>query len=111
MRRGLDPASAADIGRLDASAIEQVRDEAWPDAANTDEGHDALVVLGFATTAEAIAGRTTEAAEAARRLAKGERPGGSAHLDTLVASGRATRFRASGGGPPLWCSAERLAEI
>ena len=111
MRRGLDPASAADIGRLDASAIEQVRDEAWPDAANTDEVHDALVVLGFATTAEAIAGRTTDAAEAARRLAKGERPGWSAHLDTLVASGRATRFRASGGGPPLWCSAERLAEI
>ena len=111
MRRGLDPASAADIGRLDADAIDRVREEAWPDAASPDEVHDALVVLGFATTAEAMAGRTADAAEAARGFASGERPGWSAHLDTLVASGRATRFRVPNGGPLLWCAAERLAEI
>ena len=111
MRRGLDPASAADIGRLDASAIERVREEAWPDAGNTDEVHDALVVLGFATTAEAIAGRAADAADVARSLASGERPGWSVHLDALVASRRATRFRAPNGGPVLWCAAERLAEI
>ena len=111
MRRGLDPASAADIGRLDAGAIDRVREEAWPGAASTDEVHYALVVLGFATSAEAMAGRAADPAEAARRLASGERSGWSAHLDALVASGRATRFRTPGGGPVLWCAAERLAEI
>ena len=111
MRRGLDPASAADIGRLDADAIDRVCDEAWPDAATPDEVHDALVVLGFATTAEAIAGRTADPADVARKLASGERSGWSAQLDALVASGRATRFRTPGGGPVLWCAAERLAEI
>ena len=111
MRRGLDPASAADIGRLDADAIDRVREEAWPGAANIDEVHDALVVLGFATSAEAMAGRAADPAEAAQRLASGGSPGWSAHLDTLVASGRATRFRTPGGGPVLWCAAERLAEI
>ena len=111
MRRGLDPASAADIGRLDADAIDRVCDEAWPDAATPDEVHDALVVLGFATTAEAIAGRGVDPADVARKLASGERSGWSAHLDALLASGRATRFRTPGGGPVLWCAAERLAEI
>ena len=111
MRRGLDPVSAADIGRLDADAIDRVCDEAWPDAANPDEVHDALVVLGFATTAEAIAGRGADPADVARKLASGERSGWSAHVDALVASGRATRFRTPGGGPVLWCAAERLAEI
>ncbi len=109
MRRGLDPASAADIGRLDAAAIERVRDEAWPDAASPDEVHDALVVLGFATTAEAAAGPSADPAGTARRLAGGKRPGWGVHLDALVASGRATRFRTPGGGPVLWCAAERLA--
>ena len=111
MRRGLDPASAADIGRLDVDAIDRVCDEAWPDAANPDEVHDALVVLGFATTAEAIAGRGADPADVARKLASGEGSGWSAHLDALVASGRATRFRTPGGGSVLWCAAERLAEM
>ena len=41
-RRWLDPESAADIGKLDPDAIQRVRDEAWPDATNADELHDAL---------------------------------------------------------------------
>ena len=109
MRRGLDPQSAADIGRLDAGAIDRVREEAWPSAANVDEVHDALVVLGCATAAEAIAGRLGDPATAARRLAGGGRPGWSAHLDALAAAGRATRFRTHGDGAVLWCAAERLA--
>jgi ATP-dependent helicase Lhr and Lhr-like helicase len=51
-RRWLDPEKAADIGKLDQSAIERVRDEAWPQAENPDELHDALVELGFLTEAE-----------------------------------------------------------
>ncbi len=52
-RRWLDPNSADEIGRLDEAAIARVREEAWPDAANQDELHDALVWLGFLTEAEA----------------------------------------------------------
>jgi len=52
-RRWLDPESADEIGRLDEGAIARVREEAWPDAANADELHDALVWLGFLTQAEA----------------------------------------------------------
>jgi ATP-dependent Lhr-like helicase len=55
-RRWLAPEKASDIGRLDTEAIERVRGEAWPDAANKDELHDALVWLGFLTQAEAEAG-------------------------------------------------------
>ena len=44
-RRWLDPESAADIGKLDAEAIARVRAEAWPDARNADELHDALLWL------------------------------------------------------------------
>ena len=51
-RRWLDPASAADLGRLDPEAIERVREEAWPDTDTADALHDALVILGFLTERE-----------------------------------------------------------
>ena len=51
-RRWLDPASAADLGRLDPEAIERVRAEAWPDTDTADTLHDALVMLGFLTERE-----------------------------------------------------------
>src|SRR5262249_26478990 len=47
------PEDAADIGRLDADAIARVRQEAWPDATNADELHDALLWLGCLTEDEA----------------------------------------------------------
>ncbi len=109
MRRSLDPESAADIGRLDASAIERVREEAWPEVATPDEAHDALVVLGFATATEAATGRPEHAGIAGVGTSHNDDAGWSAHLHTLAASGRATRFRASKGGPELWCAAERFA--
>ena len=52
-RRWLEPETAADLGRLDPEAIARVRAEAWPDATNADELHDALVWLGFLTEDEA----------------------------------------------------------
>jgi ATP-dependent Lhr-like helicase len=55
-RRWLDPNAASDLGRLDPDAIARVRAEAWPEPANRDELHDALVWLGFVTDAEAGAG-------------------------------------------------------
>ena len=54
-RRWLDPASAADLGRLDPEAIERVRAEAWPDTDTADALHDALVILGFLTEPEMCA--------------------------------------------------------
>ncbi len=51
-RRWLDPESAADIGKLDAAAVERVREEAWPDGTTVDELHDSLLWLGFMTDEE-----------------------------------------------------------
>jgi ATP-dependent Lhr-like helicase len=53
-RRWLDAESAADIGRLDAEAIERVREESWPEPANADEVHDALVWLGCLSEHEVV---------------------------------------------------------
>src|SRR5437016_515062 len=55
-RRWLAPEDAAELGRLDPEAIARVKGEAWPDAANPDELHDALVWLGFLSAAEVQAG-------------------------------------------------------
>src|SRR5579862_626832 len=55
-RRWLAPEDAAELGRLDLAAIERVQGEAWPEAANRDELHDALAWLGFVTADEAAAG-------------------------------------------------------
>jgi len=51
-RRWLDPESAADIGKLDAAAVQRVREEAWPDSTSADELHEALLWLGFMTDGE-----------------------------------------------------------
>src|SRR5262249_31207658 len=56
-RRWLSPEDAADIGRLDPDAIARVRDEAWPDAANADELHDARVGPGLRGGGGAGSGR------------------------------------------------------
>ena len=48
-RRWSDPESADDLGALDLEAIEAVRGEAWPEARNADEMHEALNSLGFLT--------------------------------------------------------------
>ena len=84
-RRWLDPESAADIGKLDPDAIQRVRDEAWPDATNADELHDALSWLTFLTDAEVQ-----------------RQPGWPDLTDTLAKQRRVTQFAT------LWVTAERL---
>ncbi|MBX6323199.1 MAG: ATP-dependent DNA helicase, partial [Rhodospirillaceae bacterium] len=91
-RRWLDPGQAADIGRLDPEAIARVRAEAWPDAANADELHDALVLLGFLSAPEAKAG-----------------PGWNDWLAELARAGRVARLHGPAG--PLWVPAERLPQL
>ena len=88
-RRWLDPQSAADIGKLDPEAIQRVRGEAWPDATNADELHDALLWLTFFTALEAA-----RAAVWPQLLAE------------LAAQRRVTEL--ADGAVRLWVSAERL---
>ena len=52
-RRYADPQSADDLGRLDAQAIDAVREEAWPQAQDADEMHEVLTGMGVVTQAEA----------------------------------------------------------
>jgi ATP-dependent Lhr-like helicase len=89
-RRYLSAEQAAELGSLDADAIARVRAEAWPQALNADELHDALVLLGFVTAQEGAPWRE--------------------HFERLRADGRATTIEIPGGGT-AWVAAERLAEI
>ncbi|OAJ62197.1 ATP-dependent DNA helicase [Paraburkholderia ginsengiterrae] len=89
-RRWTDPSSADDLGALDAAAIDSVRDEAWPQARDADEMHEALTGLACITEAEAR-----------------HNAGWPAWLATLAESGRATRL-SLGAGDALWLPIERL---
>src|SRR6202040_3254644 len=91
-RRWISPEDASDLGRLDPEAIARVRGEAWPDAENADELHDALVWLGFLTDAEVMA-----------------EPRWFGWLKDLAAMKRAGRLEM--GGVTLWISAERAAQF
>jgi ATP-dependent helicase Lhr and Lhr-like helicase len=51
-RRWLDPAEAAELANLSPEAIAGVKAEAWPQAENADELHDALMVATFFTSQE-----------------------------------------------------------
>ncbi|MGA2244757.1 MAG: DEAD/DEAH box helicase [Verrucomicrobiota bacterium] len=60
-RRSSDRSDADGLGLLDAAAIERVQAEAWPAAGNADELHDAFLVAGLMSEAEAQ--RTTGTAK------------------------------------------------
>ncbi|HEY2775190.1 MAG TPA: DEAD/DEAH box helicase [Candidatus Binatia bacterium] len=74
--RRTDAVSTGDIGALDRAAIDEVRRQAWPQARTADEVHDALLTLGLVPIRDALAW--------------------SAHIETLIASRRATRLVAGG---------------
>jgi ATP-dependent helicase Lhr and Lhr-like helicase len=99
-RRWLDEDEAAALGSLDADAIDRVRVEAWPAAANADELHDALLGLGFLTEHDIAAS-----------------PGWRALLDELARARRATRLPVStessqpAAQSSLWVAAERLPQF
>ncbi len=81
---------ADDLGKLDPSAIESVREQAWPQPRNADEMHEALMGLGCVTAVEALAN-----------------PGWPELLCALADDQRATRLSAGAG---LWFAAERLPQ-
>jgi len=102
-RRFMDPASAAEIGRLDPAAIERVRREAWPEAQNPDELHDALVVLGFLTGVEGERGPLSQRHDSLAH-------GWPALLETLQGNRRAAVITTA-AGERLWVAAERLQAL
>jgi ATP-dependent Lhr-like helicase len=96
-RRWTDPQSASDLGRLDPEAIARVRSEAWPEAENADELHDALILLGCLTETEVAAG------DRWRTWHK-----------QLADQGRATTLRLHGGDGQdtvLWTATEHLPHL
>lgn len=90
-RRWTDPESSDDLGALDAAAIDAVREEAWPQARNPDELHEALVGLGGIAGSEAFA-----------------EPQWLAWLEALARGGRATQLTIA-HDRQLWLPLERLA--
>jgi ATP-dependent Lhr-like helicase len=90
-RRWLSPEDAADLGKLDADAIARVKAEAWPEAANADELHDAMVWLGFITGEEAKA------------------PNWEGWLADLAKGRRVAKL--STRSQALWVTAERLSQF
>jgi ATP-dependent Lhr-like helicase len=93
-RRHVDPQSAADLGRLNPDAIDQVKREAWPQPRSPDELHDALLITGF------IAEREIDPDELGRW---------QAYLAELQRQRRATRLLSD--GEALWVAAERLQAL
>jgi ATP-dependent Lhr-like helicase len=77
-RRASERNGSDGLGVLDAAAIEKVQSEAWPDATNADELHDALMLLGMMTREEV---QRTSDAESAEQL-----------LSILTTENRATRL-------------------
>jgi ATP-dependent helicase Lhr and Lhr-like helicase len=84
------------LGNLDSAVIEKVEKEAWPEATNADELHDALMLLAAMTQDEV------------QRTVRHEGNGTAVEqlLNELVASKRATQLCAGDKG--FWTTAERL---
>src|SRR5437667_1492394 len=77
-RRASERNGSDGLGVLDAAAIEKVKTEAWPEATNPDELHDALMLIGAMPPEE---------------IQRNARNGNAEHfISTLIAENRATRL-------------------
>jgi ATP-dependent Lhr-like helicase len=99
-RRASERNGSDGLGILDASAIDKVVREAWPEATNSDELHDASMLLGVMTPEEAAVCVRQElgGGATAERLFK-----------QLIASNRATQLRV--GEKEFLAAAERLSML
>ena len=95
-RRATDPASAGDLGALDADAIERVREEESPDPRDADELHDALLIAGCLCAGEIGNVRPELLAEltAARRAGGASVAGPPDSRQIILASERLPEWRA-----------------
>lgn len=97
-RRASERSSSDGLGILDAAAIEKVRREAWPDAINADELHDALMLLGVMSEEEM---HKTVSVQVEKNGATADQL-----MQDLISAGRATRL--SVANKAFWMVAERL---
>ncbi|MFA6231137.1 MAG: DEAD/DEAH box helicase [Rhodanobacter sp.] len=110
--RGMNGAdSADDLGRLDPSAIDAVREEAWPQVRDADEMHEALTLLGFVSAAEVSANpgwaqwlKVLAKAQRATRLTVGAHP----VRDALSGNEVPSRTGCASTNSAIWTSAEIL---
>ena len=118
-RRATDPASAGDLGALDADAIARVREEERPDPRDADELHDALLTAGFLTGDE-LDGVPPELLDRADGgAARGQRRASADRRRTRAASSSpssgcrncARSIRTSSSPPSLQPPASRLGAI
>ena len=94
-RSWIDPAETEDFSALDITAIERVKDEAWPWVRSADELHEALLLLGFMTEAE-VQGNDVQ-------------PDLSLLLEPLLKQQRVTQARH--GRLKLWIASERQPQF
>jgi ATP-dependent Lhr-like helicase len=98
-RRASERNGSDGLGILDAAAIDKVQKEAWPEATNGDELHDALMLLGVMTPEEvSISVHHEKNGSGAEYL-----------LQELMASHRATRLRIA--EKAFWVAAEQLPTL
>ncbi len=90
LRRTLSPNEAKDLAKLDAGAIAQIREEAWPVIRDQEELHGALLSIGALPATECAPWRRW--------------------FDALVVSGRAGQWNRA-GRPPLWVTTERWTMV
>jgi ATP-dependent helicase Lhr and Lhr-like helicase len=95
-RRASERNGSDGLGILDSSAIQKVEKEAWPEATNADELHDALMLLAVMTS--------DEVQRAVHHEANGS--GAEQLLNELIGMKRATQLIA--GDKKFWVCAERL---
>jgi len=103
MRRVLPESVLEEVGGLDAGAIAQVREEAWPDVRDADELHDVLHTL--VALPEEVSTPTLAAQNAARMGHPRSILGWDSYFERLVSEGRAGV--ASVDGWRYWVAAER----
>ncbi len=113
MRRILPESVLKEVGKLDPAAIEQVRDEAWPDVRDADELHDLLHTLIAFPVSGFGAGRdhvetgapSTSAGQVLARLVERSSMFWRPLLAQLSAQGRASVVEF--GHRSYWVAAER----
>ncbi|MBI4459748.1 MAG: DEAD/DEAH box helicase [Acidobacteria bacterium] len=89
-RQTLDTLSGNELGRLDTEAIAAVRQQAWPEATNADELHDALMLAGF--------------------IKPEEQPEWERYFQELALARRAARLETA-KGIAFWVAAERKPQF
>jgi ATP-dependent Lhr-like helicase len=97
MRRVLPESVLEEVGKLEPAAIDQVREEAWPDVRDADELHDVLHTL-IAIPNDGVAGKICPYVGVAISE-------WSVHYEKLVRDGRMTSAIAN--GRHYWVPAER----